>query len=95
MKDDQCEALEVSYRTVRKIEIVSGQAERSVVNVRVDAPPVIGKIPVKSSTTAPLTVYFTLSLADMDRFCCAIRSRGLVRTPYACPIIYRPAETYT
>ena len=77
-QDDQCEALEVPYTTMRKIDVNSKQTGSSVVMICVTTPPVASKGPVKSSPGSLLRIEFTLAGADSGRFHAAIRSRGLV-----------------
>ncbi|KZT66523.1 hypothetical protein DAEQUDRAFT_452942 [Daedalea quercina L-15889] len=91
--DDQCEALEVPYTTIRKLEVVPGPADGSVVNVSVNTPPVVGQVPVRGTPTAPLIVTFTLSGADVHQFYSAARSRNLGRLLKDAPHKLSLAET--
>ncbi|TFY62347.1 hypothetical protein EVJ58_g3922 [Rhodofomes roseus] len=77
--DDQCEALEIAYNTISKIEVTPGQAAGATVEVRVKTPPAIGKVPVKSTQASPHRVGFALANGDVERFYSAVRSRGLGR----------------
>ena len=77
-QEDQCEALEIPYTTMRKIEVVQKPGRGSVVTIRVTTPPVASKVPVKSSSGQPLRAGFALASADVERFYAAIRGRGLV-----------------
>lgn len=83
-QDDQCEALEVPYTTMCKIEVVPKQAGGSIVTIRVTTPPVARKVPVKSSSNGPLRVEFTLAGADAERFRAAVQSRKIVSSSICC-----------
>lgn len=83
LQDDQCEALEVPYTAMFKIEIVPKHAGGSVVTIRVTTP-AVGKVkvPVKSSNGG-LCVQFTLASTDVARFRAAVQSRKFVSIPPA------------